>query len=811
MKSPVIAPVSRAPSYLIDFVGNGATAPASVQCSRAAGGATYFDDTGTLQFAAANTPRIDYGPTDPQITNSIRNSVCAGSVMTWSGATLFDSTGNAVAGSDGANDSTTIIGCSFPATMSIGTPLTITMMMSASNPSGLSQGRIRLVPDAGSEPGVPTYPTLTDPTGTQVYLTAGQFLGTVHDNALTTTPAPYTFTATCNISSPNGIYWLVWSAGPGTTQSWSYGSTDNGTNVASQYFVGNNGGSALLPASNSVGPYLFSVSEGSVGALPTYWGFLNNSSGTLQADVVGTGSELGIPYVDLRIHGTTGATAGNFEIDLEQASFGGLGTVAGDPWTATAFVKMQAGSMSNIGTLQVYIKENVNGTFQAGSGTVFTPTNSALNAQRYATTRTVTTASGATVQPCLTATVSTNVSIDITLRVGAPQIEKLPYANNWLPTNGSVFTAGPSPLGLLIEDQRLNVTVNPRGEGATVGVIGSGGALPTNWGLFNTSGLSLQIVGNGTESGLPYTDLRIYGTSTNNIVRISPALTPTAAAASGQTWMSSAYVRLVAGSFSQISTIALGFWIETSSNALAELSETAIPFPTGIPLTRQRAAVSHTITASTAALITQHLALGLATSGATVDVTLRFAGWQLEQGPYATSVILPPAGSPAATWRQLDVITAPSLGWFKPDAPGSLAVSFQINQPTPAGRSFGIVSVSDDASNYIRMRITASGSTAILADVVNNGMTEPAGVQSATAWNVGSINKVAQSWSTTGQAISLNGSLATASGLLALPGNETVLRPGQWPGGSNNLVGTIQRIEYWPRALPNNELVEVTT
>ena len=66
-----------------------------------------------------------------------------------------------------------------------------------------------------------------------------------------------------------------------------------------------------------------------------------------------------------------------------------------------------------------------------------------------------------------------------------------------------------SPLGLLIEASRTNQVRNPRAEGSTAGTPGT---MPTNWAV-SAAPLSSSVVGTGSENGIPYFDLRIFGTS----------------------------------------------------------------------------------------------------------------------------------------------------------------------------------------------------------------------------------------------------------------------------------------------------------
>src|SRR5262245_45817020 len=71
--------------------------------------------------------------------------------------------------------------------------------------------------------------------------------------------------------------------------------------------------------------------------------------------------------------------------------------------------------------------------------------------------------------------------------------------------------------GILVEESRTNSIQNNSMQGAVAGVIGSGGAYPTNWsnnsgGGNNPAGLTVTIVGTGTELGIDFVDIRWNGT-----------------------------------------------------------------------------------------------------------------------------------------------------------------------------------------------------------------------------------------------------------------------------------------------------------
>ena len=101
--------------------------------------------------------------------------------------------------------------------------------------------------------------------------------------------------------------------------------------------------------------------------------------------------------------------------------------------------------------------------------------------------------------------------------------------------------------GLLLDESRTNGIRNPRAEGAAAGTPGTA---PTNWFTATGTGVVHSIVGTGTESGIPYCDVRFAGTASGTVnLSLNFETTTAIAAVSGQTWTGSGFVRLVAGSF----------------------------------------------------------------------------------------------------------------------------------------------------------------------------------------------------------------------------------------------------------------------
>lgn len=75
---------------------------------------------------------------------------------------------------------------------------------------------------------------------------------------------------------------------------------------------------------------------------------------------------------------------------------------------------------------------------------------------------------------------------------------------------------------------------NPRGEGAVTGVLGSGGALPTNWSV-SAGGLAIEIVSRGSVP-LPFVELHFSGVATATMASLYFEANSHALAIAGESW-----------------------------------------------------------------------------------------------------------------------------------------------------------------------------------------------------------------------------------------------------------------------------------
>ena len=158
---------------------------------------------------------------------------------------------------------------------------------------------------------------------------------------------------------------------------------------------------------------------GTPGTLPTNWIFV--VGGGVTTSVVGSGTEDGWPYVDVRISGTAAGSATSlyFESSTQMVA------AQGDDITDSIGLKITAGSLSNFTGVRLAGVERTGAGASAGSltGTTFSP---GSTHKRYFENFTMAQATTAYWQPRLDFLQGTG-AVDLTLRVYAPQSEDKAY------------------------------------------------------------------------------------------------------------------------------------------------------------------------------------------------------------------------------------------------------------------------------------------------------------------------------------------------------------------------------------------------
>jgi hypothetical protein len=368
--------------------------------------------------------------------------------------------------------------------------------------------------------------------------------------------------------------------------------------------------------------------------------------------------------------------------------------------------------------------------------------------------------------------------------------------------NEARFDFNPSTLaaqGLLIEESRTNSIRNNTMVGA---VAGTPGTPPTNWNidLSGLTGISRQIVGTGTESGVTYIDIRLFGTAT--VTGTALILTDgnnSVAATASQAWAVSTYVKLQAGSLTGIASTIQEIFEYSSLPAYLRQTTASTFTPTTAGLSTQRSSGSITTGASTA-FVRQSISVAF-TGGVAADITLRIGLPQLELGAFATSVI--PTTTTALT-RSADVALMNTLSpWFNATE-GTLFAEFtaRLNvTQTP---------VTFSGAAGVGYRIRKSSTNQYVA-VLRDGATKDIAITPSPALTEGQIIKVALGVKVNDCALSGGGqAVATQTSFSPMP-TITDVNLGFTGTDGFALNGWFRRFTYYPRRLSNADLQAITT
>ncbi|WP_439547868.1 phage head spike fiber domain-containing protein [Falsiroseomonas sp.] len=345
---------------------------------------------------------------------------------------------------------------------------------------------------------------------------------------------------------------------------------------------------------------------------------------------------------------------------------------------------------------------------------------------------------------------------------------------------------------LLFEGQRTNSFRNPRCEGA---VVGTPGSLPTFWSFASALGLTTGVVGTGNEDGLPYIDLRFFGTPTSSgTLQVNHDVAPTAS--DGQIWTYSLYSRLVAGSLSNVGAAAMV--------ATAGTGNVVTNYTLQASSLRENRTTCTVTAAGGAANIVGRLRFPV-TINLPVDATVRIGAIQLEQGPSASTPILPPVGSPAVSTRGRDSLVQPSSGLL-PGLEGSIIFQAMIAADAPAGADQMIFQLDNNAdTDRIRVRNLAGGSTIVAGTVIGGASVDAPSVGTIVP---GTPFRGIMTLTKAGRlAIMLSG--GTVQSLNGLPASLPWLRMGNNLAGTAGLFGEIGRIETRGAVIADGDMQSV--
>lgn len=319
--------------------------------------------------------------------------------------------------------------------------------------------------------------------------------------------------------------------------------------------------------------------------------------------------------------------------------------------------------------------------------------------------------------------------------------------------------------GLQPYEARTNSLPNSSMAGAST----TPSTLPTGWSSTGTGGVQ-TVVGLGTENGLPYIDIAYSGTPSgtnftnfvgNNVI----------AATNGQTWTSSVFSRLIAGTLANVTALQLtAVDVGNAATTTVDLSPTAI-------MTRVRAVRAIGASATFAQTYIRWTASGA------VNFTLRvYASPQLELGAFAT----PPIPTTNAAVTRAD--SSPRAQSPLSDAMTNLMKSFYFQGSGGASAFAGPARLLYFNTGQAYLGIATSTTVSI-----NNGSN---GV-SATIGGSGTIGgalKVAASFDAAGMTVVANGGTKAVDAVHGWAGTTGLVTIGNINAGSRAYNGPIQFI-----------------
>lgn len=262
---------------------------------------------------------------------------------------------------------------------------------------------------------------------------------------------------------------------------------------------------------------------------------------------VGTGVEAGLNYIEMRFNGTATSNSNfGFIFNSTPAS-----TTFGRTWYLSMYAKITTGSLANISGPFWGINTFNGGSQIGGTSTSFTPTTT-LQQFIFKPTVSDTTANG--VELGMSGNFNNGAVIDVTIRFYQPTLVfnrfNLLVSKKTSATTNAIASIKKN-LG-----KAINTTTNVFGYPNSItntnfagNVSGTPGTDPTGMSHFANGGLTYTNNGVGIEAGKAYVEARFFGTpnATSNAAFMFTGSSFIPAAA-GEIWNATAYIKLQAGS-----------------------------------------------------------------------------------------------------------------------------------------------------------------------------------------------------------------------------------------------------------------------
>lgn len=255
---------------------------------------------------------------------------------------------------------------------------------------------------------------------------------------------------------------------------------------------------------------------------------------------------------------------------------------------------------------------------------------------------------------------------------------------------------------LVIEGQRTNSIRNPRGEGGS-----APSTLPTNWAVETAAGLTTEFLSSQVINGVDTVTLRISGTASGTSYSLLFESPTQIVAAALQAWAASLHARLDAAP------------VPPTSHQLRIVPRTAAGAGIAGGITSQTLALTGTLARYTHATSSIGSSVSTArvtadyraalTSGVAYDWTLTLGWPQIELAASSASTVLPPVGTPGASTRGADLVTA-ALASLGIGANGACTLLWSGVLPSAVATT-GVIQIDDGGNNNRYVVYAVSGGT----------------------------------------------------------------------------------------------------
>lgn len=233
---------------------------------------------------------------------------------------------------------------------------------------------------------------------------------------------------------------------------------------------------------------------GPTGTPPINWVVASISNG-LNRQVTGVGTQAGIAYIDLRYFGTASATTSTIILPESTTA---ITAANGQTWAASSWLALTGGSASGLTITQRLAGRSAAGGFLESADTPVALTSTLT---RYAASRTFSNASTARVTNDIALSYNSGATIDVTLRIGLPQLEQGASATSVIPTSNAAATRNADVADIV--QQALAAGIRTLYAEFRSPAVGAGGVVSLN---DNTANERAAINTSGTDPRLVVVD-----------------------------------------------------------------------------------------------------------------------------------------------------------------------------------------------------------------------------------------------------------------------------------------------------------------